>query len=61
MILESDCLVVISKLQARDADRSLIAPVIRDVQREASQLESVTFTSIRREQNNIAIVEPIST
>jgi ribonuclease HI len=54
MILESDCSQLVDKLQAKDRDRSLVAPIICDILKESSSLVSVSFSKVRREQNKVA-------
>lgn len=51
MMLESDCASVVDSLQAREQDRSIIAPIIRDTLLYARGLMAISF---RREQNKIA-------
>jgi ribonuclease HI len=52
VILESDCSQLIDKLQVRDS--SLVAPIICDILKESSTLNSVRFSKVRREQNKVA-------
>jgi ribonuclease HI len=54
IIMEADCASVIGKLQTGCEDKSVIAPIIRDILKETCLLLGVTFKKIRREQNKVA-------
>ncbi|KAF8670592.1 hypothetical protein HU200_050619 [Digitaria exilis] len=54
VVLESDCSSVIKMLVEKGPNRSLVAPIILDMERESSCLKSVEFVKVGREQNKMA-------
>jgi ribonuclease HI len=54
IILVSDCLSVIQRIQSPNRDRSLVGVVVEDIKTFATSLSSVTFRHISRRCNNSA-------
>ncbi|CAN6241979.1 unnamed protein product [Urochloa humidicola] len=54
LFLEADCSTVIDKLAANCMDRSVVGPIIRDIGEEIKNLNSISFSKVRREQNKVA-------
>jgi len=53
-IFESDCAPVVEKLQADGGDRSVLAGIIDEIQKESRAFPKFTVMKVWREQSKIA-------
>ncbi|KAL4369153.1 hypothetical protein GQ457_05G006010 [Hibiscus cannabinus] len=56
VIIEGDSLIIIKKLNSGKVDRSVVSPIIRDIQTLSQEFDSISFCFVRREANTAAHV-----